>query len=424
MKRSHHAWYYADPSTLEGAFQIGHGRGAYQAHREPEAASAVYRCIRRDHRWDSSVDDNDIYLARLVRDLDLDPAPILEQLLASPYDLTTDADPDRPFDVALDVLATLARDDLAVRESLRQYVRDGEFWIPVLQELATRCPEQVWDDLLPVAHARLRPEDAEGAWGQPWDSWALHDAEIRATLKWRAYNGVRSTRPRPLTESTDHALMAMVADRSAKVADARNALFELTHRSPDAELLALVDQRGAGWWVPGLGRAVEHAATADLRRATAYARDWIASADHQLSWFGAILLAQHGTAADIPLIVAEMERMWQGDDLCHEGLIGALVRLGPEAALALPFIRMLWRQTPHSMVRTECLRAWLAIDPARTGKAVMDGMHDSQEAVRLLSVQHSPNHRHARAQLTYLRDDPLECDAVRTAARARLRTIA
>ncbi|MBB5869657.1 hypothetical protein F4553_003036 [Allocatelliglobosispora scoriae] len=239
-------------------------------------------------------------------------------------------------------------------------------------------------------------------------------------LQWQPFAGASATRPRPLRESADRALLDLIADRAAKTDDLRTALAELRHRQASSELLGIVDERGPGWWVPGLGRAVEHAATRDPIRAVPLARGWIVSGDLQLSWFGGVILARFGAVADTALVVAEMERMWQRDDLCHERLIEALARHGPAGSEALPFIRMLWRRSPHARVRVECLRAWLAMDPATTDEPLTHGLRDSQEDVRLLAVTHSPRHMPARGQLAYLRDDPLEAAEVRAAARARL----
>ena len=423
VENSEFSWHYADPRTLDGGLQIGHGRAYYQAMRADDPAPAIYHCIRRDHRWDSLVDDNAVYLARLVRDLDLDRQPIIDQLQTCAYDPTAHTDPGLPFERALAVLAILARDDGEVLAELRRYVRDDEFWIPVLQKLASTCPTPAWDDLLPVALARVQPRDADNTWGEPWNTWAPQDAALRATLAWRPFEKTRTPRPRPLRESTDEALFALVADTSAKTSDIRAALTELRNRPAQIELLDVVDRRGPGWWIPGTGRAVEHAATGDPDRAAVHARTWVVSDDPHMSRLGALLLAQFGPAADIALVVAEMEQMWARDDLCHEQLIAALVRHGPESAPALPFIRMLWQRTPHSTVRTDCLRAWLAIDPTTTELPLMQGLHDSQQLVRLLAVANAPAHEPTRRQLAYLRDDRLEIDEVRAAARDRLLTL-
>src|SRR4051812_27042796 len=89
-----HSWHYESPRTLAGALQRGLGRGAHDAADDPAAPGLVMDCIRRDHRWDWQVDEREVYLARLVRDLRLPAAPIAAQLFSAPPD---DLDDDNAF---------------------------------------------------------------------------------------------------------------------------------------------------------------------------------------------------------------------------------------------------------------------------------------------------------------------------------------
>lgn len=70
---------YAPPNTLPGLLQRGRGLGATMAAEDPAAAAdLVYGCIRWEWRWDTALDDRHLYLARLVRDLELPLAPVVE----------------------------------------------------------------------------------------------------------------------------------------------------------------------------------------------------------------------------------------------------------------------------------------------------------------------------------------------------------
>lgn len=70
---------YAPPGTLLGLLQRGRGEGAIRAAADPAtAADLVHACLRREWRWDSTVDERALYLARLIRDLELPIGPVAE----------------------------------------------------------------------------------------------------------------------------------------------------------------------------------------------------------------------------------------------------------------------------------------------------------------------------------------------------------
>ncbi|MBV2153549.1 hypothetical protein [Kitasatospora sp. SUK 42] len=72
---------YAPAGTLPGLLQRGRGLGARMAAEDPAgAADLVYGCIRWEWRWDSQTDDRHLYLARLIRDLELPLGPVVEML--------------------------------------------------------------------------------------------------------------------------------------------------------------------------------------------------------------------------------------------------------------------------------------------------------------------------------------------------------
>ncbi|MFF4379018.1 hypothetical protein [Kitasatospora sp. NPDC001547] len=73
---------HAPANTLPGLLQRGRGLGARMAAEDPAAAAdLVYGCLRWEWRWDSRTDDRCLYLARLLRDLELPLGPV-EELLA------------------------------------------------------------------------------------------------------------------------------------------------------------------------------------------------------------------------------------------------------------------------------------------------------------------------------------------------------
>ncbi|MFF1370358.1 hypothetical protein OG280_04115 [Streptomyces virginiae] len=107
---------YARFDSVEGLLQRGRGLGAVRAVQDPHvAAPFVHDAIRRDWRWDG-FDERSRYLAGLVRDLRLSPAPVVELLSGD----------ERQCGRAVDVLELLALEggDEA-REALRSHVREG-----------------------------------------------------------------------------------------------------------------------------------------------------------------------------------------------------------------------------------------------------------------------------------------------------------
>ncbi|MER7584707.1 hypothetical protein [Kitasatospora sp. NPDC097691] len=120
---------YAPPNTLPGLLQRGRGLGATMAAEDPAAAAdLVYGCIRWEWRWDTAVDDRHLYLARLVRDLELPLAPVVELL----------AGDDDARGRAAGVLGLLARGgSTEARDALRAHLPEEE------QEAGRREPADV-----------------------------------------------------------------------------------------------------------------------------------------------------------------------------------------------------------------------------------------------------------------------------------------
>ncbi|MFJ2809376.1 hypothetical protein [Kitasatospora sp. NPDC087271] len=130
---------YAPAGTLPGLLQRGRGLGAQMAAEDPAAAAdLVYGCIRWDWRWDRQVDDRHLYLARLVRDLELPVGPIVELL-------TGDEDTCLRATGVLELLALGGSAE--ARDALRTHVREGEHRVAVLESVAVVWPPQWWEDL-------------------------------------------------------------------------------------------------------------------------------------------------------------------------------------------------------------------------------------------------------------------------------------
>ncbi|MEV6106515.1 hypothetical protein AB0M28_17610 [Streptomyces sp. NPDC051940] len=163
-------WTYAHHRTLEGLLQRGRGAGARAALHSARAPELVYRCVEHDTRWWSFIDERAGYLAGLVRDLELDTAPIA-RMLEQPADPVD-------FEHAADVLRALGRIRYGqAEEQLLRYVHSGERWTYVLQGIAHDWPRERWDGLRDRALARLHADPGEHylPLAEPWRTWAPPD---------------------------------------------------------------------------------------------------------------------------------------------------------------------------------------------------------------------------------------------------------
>ncbi len=427
-----HAWHYDSPKTLRGSMQRGLGYAAYLAPRDPDGAQLAGECLRRDHRWDWQVDDRIVYLARLVRDLHLDLAPLVGQMRAcGPQKHYTEPDPtdDNQFDVAVGVLAALARsgDDHA-RGALRDYAADGVRWIDVLEQIAGEWPATWWDDLWTVAARRLRPDDAHDVLpgSGPWSVWTGRDPAIDAVLS-AADSRIARARSRHrqpgLEEKATSELIAILGttavSRQAKI----SVLAQLRRREPAPELLGLAD-RVAELNLPFLGSTIRRLGPMALTQA----RTWAAQPGHPLSWTGWQILADHGDQADTPALLAAVRELdectgWCGYDTLTEGLTRIVTTVGGAASVKDQLVRILRRLlhgSPHSYERTSYLTSLLALDTERTTQLLPLGLLDCEPGVRLLAAEHTPPTDDARQWLADLSRDPLEEDDVREAAGRRL----
>ncbi|MFI5909455.1 hypothetical protein [Dactylosporangium sp. NPDC051541] len=392
-------WHYLPTRTRAGALQRGLGRGAVRAGQDPAAPELIYACIRRDHRW-LPLDDRGVYLARLVRDLDLPVGPIVARLF-------TATDETGEFTHVLRVAEALARSGSEpMVESLRRYVQIGHYWREALTAIAAggrrwptaslptaslptaslptrpvslETPANWWDDLLTVAADRLacsgRPLHLPP--GPPWGDWAARDERIQAAV---------AHGPEPLRGLGELLSAADLYDDDPADADSEPCLAE-----PAADSLA------------SARRAVEDPASGGY-------------------WRGLCVLAEHGDESDGPALLAGID--WldkRADDMCgYDRLVDGLARVGGDAARqALPKIRSLWF-SPHSYERAAYLRARLALEPDACAGALTEGLWDCEADVRLISVRQVPLDAKLERRLEYLRDDPIELPDVRAAAAERL----
>ncbi|MFE4519649.1 hypothetical protein ACFRMQ_36370 [Kitasatospora sp. NPDC056783] len=76
-----HSDHYAPTTTLLGLLPRGRGQGALIAAEDRSSvADLVHGCVRWEWRWDRQVDSRHVYLARLIRDLELPLGPVIELL--------------------------------------------------------------------------------------------------------------------------------------------------------------------------------------------------------------------------------------------------------------------------------------------------------------------------------------------------------
>ncbi|MFD4137971.1 hypothetical protein [Streptomyces sp. NPDC058572] len=396
-------WAYAPVGTLKGLLQRGRGLGALEAAHGPgSAGELVYEGIRQDWRWDS-VDDRHVYLARLVRDLELSPAPVIARL-------TGDED---ACEQATRVLELLARSgSVESREALRSYVREGEHWVDVLESVARSWPVEWWDDLADAARSRLTGDEPLLWRCEPWVRW-------RPRFGVAARSGPRGVHTVEVGPSSGR-LLALLADPGAAEGAKVGALNALAGRPPESALMCLVPSLGTSDGerpLPLLSRAVERLGAL----AVPAAREWVADGRPWLAWIGIEVLAEHGEAVDLPLLSRELAVQWEERCWCGPKVLAAgLARFGPEAAEAAPVLRRFWLGTPHSYERPAFVKALAAIDPAGLDRVYTESLWDCESDARLLGVASAPDVPWVRERLARLRDDPMEEPEVRVGAGRRL----
>ncbi|ADJ43243.1 hypothetical protein AMES_1420 [Amycolatopsis mediterranei S699] len=412
-------WSYASATTLRGALQRGCGAaGAWvAAHRvDPEL---VLDCVRRDYRWDRQVDERAVYLARLVLDVELSIDPIVEQLWRTGLNRKYDGN---RFGQTVDVLAVLGQAHVAVAvAALRRYVCEGERWVEVLQAVAETWPGEWWDDLAPVVAGRAADASPEEVFfgREPWSSWAGRDRRIDVLLE-RAQPSVSWRCPSLSYRDTPVAgLLGLLADPDAQPEVLSAVLHEFArHRGPEPRLLDVADQLAARPDARWIG--LIHAFTKLGPQTVGHARRWARSPSHPLWWRAVVTLAEHGDAADVPALLAALDRLdGDKDDWCgYDDLARGFARLG--VTDVAPRLRSLWRRSPHSFERAAYVEALLTLDPDATRQQLPDALADCEADVRLVAARHAPLTGEVRRRLGRLRDSPIENPDVREAAAHRL----
>ncbi|WP_314243642.1 hypothetical protein [Streptomyces sp. DSM 40907] len=390
--------FYAPHDCLEGLLQRGRGLGAVRALQDPAAAAPfVYDGIRRDWRWDG-IDERSLYLARLVRDLELSPTPVVEQLAG-------DEDACLRAARVLELLAVSGSAE--ARDGLRAHIREGEHWAGVLESVADRWPADWWEDLGEVARARMGRE-ADPPWSrEPWIRFGIETREIRV-------------RPRDgLNDRSDEELLSLLADTRSSDRAKTDALRALTGRPPTQELIPLVPLLGAsagGRPLALLRRAVERLGD----RAVPAARGWAADDRQWLAELGVDVLADHAEAEALPSLLRRLADQWEARDWCGpDPTARRLARFGPAAAEAVPVLRRYWLRNPHSSERPGYLEALAAIDPSGLDYAHTESLWDCEQLARMAAVAHAPDIPEVRERLAALRGDPMEEPDVRAAAAER-----
>lgn len=418
---------WASARSLRGALQRGLGRGARQAEADPDAWRPVFDCVRLDRRREPLRDQREVYFARLVRDLALPVAPIAAWLrdadaIAEWSDYWTDT----RFDLAMGVLEVAARAGVdAARDEVRRYIATGPRWVTALQAVAGTWPVDWWDDLYTTARRRLDrlppPSTPPGPWErprwtkQPWISWASRDERIAAEVRTAAAQVSLVDAHTGGSTSTLLALLGTLgrgAERSA-------VLRELRRRPADPTVLDRLE---------GLGTAVAAEEVAGVALslgapALRVARRWSATPGHPLRRAGIRLLAAHGDDADVPRLLAELDRLDaapRGVGDRYDLLVTGLARIGGSAAATIvPRLRRLWL-SPWSSERAGYLWALHTLDPHGAPAELVEALWDCEADVRLLGARWAPLDDVARSRLRYLHEDPIELAAVRAAAAARL----
>ncbi|MEV1118179.1 hypothetical protein AB0I91_24210 [Actinosynnema sp. NPDC049800] len=410
----------APADTLAGMLQRGRGRGAMLATTDPTSADLVHDCVVHDYRWDWQVDDRAVYLARLVRDLALPLHPITALLRDTGDDQTA-------LTLASLLVALGTAGSREAVTAVRDHVRAGPHWIDVLETAAAEWPRAWWDDLAGTARRRLTPDDRRGLlWrSDPWLTWARQHAWATRPATDRAPGRPGPHRDRPTGE-----LLALLRDRDVPRAAKTRALFEIARRGPEPALLDLAEHlvldTPVRRPVPGLGRALQPLGP----RAADHARRWSADPDHPLRRIATRVLAAHGDHRDVELMLSTLERPpgedWCGYDVAATGL-ARLSRLSGSTAdhhaaahRAVPVLRRLWSDTPHSYERAAYLDALVALSPVSSDHLLVEGLWDCEEQVRAFAAARAPLTRETRARLRDLADDPIDTTPVRTAAAARL----
>ncbi|MFJ5229374.1 hypothetical protein ACIQBJ_05675 [Kitasatospora sp. NPDC088391] len=394
---------YAPADSLTGLIERGRGLGALRAREErAEARDAVLNCLRTDTRWHRGPGSRHHYLADLVRESALPIDLPIALLDAGQQDNWR----------SHGLLAVLARTGSAeARAALSRYVRSGHhWWQDVLDTLSAEWPVAWWDGLRADALRLLAGAEPDHPGSACWAHWGTAAPEV-------------PREPRPRSAPDAALLLAELADPGTSDIGRVIRVRALADGPPVPELLPLVPQLWCAGQSGPKPRALPYLG-GEVKRlgplALGPARAWAASGEPWLAALGLDVLADLGTTADLPLLLAELERRWTSRDWdAPDRLADGLARLGPAAADAAPTLHRFWSETPHSLERPGYLRALTAVAPAAAAPLLHESLWDCERPARLHALTHAPDTPELLARAAELRDNPVEHPQVRAAAARR-----
>jgi hypothetical protein len=423
---------YAPVRSLLGALERGRGSAVAYLRHDPAQALLVYQCAAHDTRWDQHRDSRAGYLARLVRDLRLDPGPLIRQLHAGT------AAPALTRDI-LQLLATAG--DPQAREALsagaaappRSTASPAAGRpLPLLGETQGSRDRAAAHGLsVPAGTTDLHPDERPGNPGgrgerpappgvpRPGEAriprqGGSHPARGRAVVPGPSANPGRNAAAGPL-------LSGSLGRNTAPGQPGPVAAPGSTSARNGAPDRAVPVPRRSGEPPMPVGPF-----TAPTTGNLDAARAWADRPDDGLRYQAAVgFLARHGSGRDVTALFAAIGRIdgWHGYDRLTEGLariIGPDGAEEPEGRRLARLLRGLLKESPHTAERAGYLRSLLVIDPEHTAETLPAHLFDCEAAVRLIAARHTPLTEDSRRWLAELRDDPIEDPEVRAAARSAL----
>ncbi|MEO3783523.1 hypothetical protein ABGB12_09345 [Actinocorallia sp. B10E7] len=372
-------------TTLHGQLQRGLGRAARRAAEIPGSGEFVYDCIRRDPRWDRQIESRSLYYARLVVDLELPVHPIAEHLF-DPEDET--ASDDWRVSLAIDTLTDLVR--LSRREAatpLRHYAEEGANWFEALDALVSLGDPALVHGLGPVAAARCDEDDLHWLVDDPGNpviqQWASEHSVIAEAVRTRRSSPPPHPREQQRPTGSDGELAALVHQRSEASVE---AILELGRRRSPA-LLDLAEEflpERPSRWRGVICRALREYGAEALPRARAWAGGVPGCAE-----IGIDILARHGTARDVPILLGDLEEAlsakgWGAAASPVEGL-GRL-----RAGAAVPLLKEAWSATEYAYLRPRLLTALLRTAPHTAEAYATEALWDCEDDARRIGAATAP----------------------------------
>ncbi|WP_246052568.1 hypothetical protein [Actinocorallia herbida] len=371
--------------TLHGQLQRGLGRAARRAARTRGSGEFVYDCVRRDPRWDRQVESRSLYYARLIVDLELPVHPLSDHLF-DPAD-ADDGDEWRAS-LTIDTLTDLVR--LSRREAaapLRRYAADGAHWFEALDALVSLGDPALVPGLGAVAAARCDEDDLHWLVDDPGNpvirQWAAEYPVIAEAVSRRGSGPTPRAREHARPTGSDGELVALAHQRSDASVE---AILELGRRRSPA-LFDLAEEflpEGAGRWRGVICRALRECGPAALPSA----RRW-ASGTPGCRKVAIAILAGHGTAQDVPVLVDDLAAALKANAwgrAAHP--VEGLGRLRAGAAVSL--LKEAWTATEYAYLRPRLLTALLRTAPHTAEAYAAEALWDCEEEARRIGASMAP----------------------------------